>query len=296
VACGDWRTLLIFSCPTCTFTATSTLRFSLPYTCQSLYLEALAVDALGVVNSVAFPTGKSAATPTALLSTLSWTMEVLGTILLDTVRGETMQGYQLSTAAAEATLSPLVASLSPSRAHVTVSLALPLQTYYSSTLLTPRQSLVELFSSIVGLLGIIGLFRFLFLMSEVTLAQAALVAASAKRRHSAAPLRSAAAGGEGQVQQPVFGAVTNPIRRGAGAGASEAALVAALEGTPPPAAPAGSSAAGTSTGTSTRSAPLQWRVHKDSSDTWYVSLDGQTTVWELPEGGEVVEEAVHAHN
>jgi len=206
VACGDGRTLLVLSCPTCSFSATSYLKFYLPYTCQSFYLEAIAVDAQGVVNSVAFPPASSVATSTALISSVTWTVEVLGIILKDTIKATVTQGYQLSVSAAATTPMPVGSSIIPSKALVSVTINLPLQTYYSSILLQPQQSLVSLISSIVGLLGIIGLFRVLFLTSEITLNQ---MAQASKRRLSTAPLSS------GSVQQDVTLIQTNPLRRGA---------------------------------------------------------------------------------
>ena len=205
VSCGDNRTLLVLSCPTCSFSATSCLKFYLPYTCQSFYLEAIAVDAQGVINSVVFPPAISVATTTALISSVTWTVEVLGTILKDTIKATVTQGYQLSVSAAATTPMPVGTSIIPSKALVSVTINLPLQTYYSSILLQPQQSLVSLLSSIVGLLGIIGLFRVLFLTSEITLSQ---VAQASKRRLSTAPLASGSAQDATVIQ-------TNPLRRGA---------------------------------------------------------------------------------
>jgi hypothetical protein len=205
-ACGDGRTLLVMSCPACAFTAASTLQFYLPYTCQAFFMEAAAVDSLGVVNSVAFPPAASAATQAALLSSLTWTVQVLGTILQDKIKSEATQGYQLFVTASGAATTPVGASIIPSLASIAVTIALPLQPTYSATLLQPRQTLVELFSSIVGLLGIIGLFRILFLLTEY--AQA--VAAERKRR--------------GGGQDPAFVAV-NPLAVAPAAAAGVAAPV-----------------------------------------------------------------------
>jgi len=203
-ACGDGRTLLTLSCPACAFTAVSTLRFYLPYTCQAFFMEAVAVDSLGVVNSVAFPPAASAATPSALLASLAWTVQVLGTILQDKIKSEATQGYQLFVTATDVATSPVGTSIIPALASIAVTIALPLQPTYSATLLQPRQTLVELCSSIVGLLGVIGLFRMLFLMAEF--AQA--VVAEQKRRLSVAPL--AASGGGGGEQDPAV-VMVNPL-------------------------------------------------------------------------------------
>ena len=273
MACGDGRTLLTLSCPACAFTAASTLKFYLPYTCQAFFMEAAAVDSLGVVNSVAFP--PSAATPTALLASLSWTVQVLGTILQDKIKSEATQGYQLFVTAAEVATSPVGASIIPSLASVAVTIALPLQPTYSAILLQPRQTLVELFSSIVGLLGIIGLFRMLFLMAEF----AQTVVVERKRRASAAPLAGGGAGG-GARGEPLFMS-TNPVRRGAAlspAAGDAAALVAAA----PEAAAAGAP--------SQAPAPL-WYRHSDAEDVWFSNAAGDT-VWpeDLPAGAHIAPE------
>lgn len=206
VSCGDNRTLLLLSCPTCSFSAISFLKFYLPYTCQSFFLEAIAVDAQGVVNSVVFPPASSVATNTALISSVTWTVEVLGTILKDTIKASVVQGYQLSVSAASTIPMAVGASIIPPNALVSITINLPLQTYYSSILLQPQQSLVSLLSSIVGLLGIIGLFRVLFLTSEITLNH---VTQTNKRRLSTAPCASELA----PLQDVPSVIQNNPIRR-----------------------------------------------------------------------------------
>ena len=81
---------------------------------------------------------------------------------------------------------------------------------------------MELLSSIVGLLGIIGLFRVLFLTLEVTLKQAAFISlAVSKRRLSAAPPSSAAQQPAGDGREACTGH-TNPLRRGGAPHAADA--------------------------------------------------------------------------
>ena len=281
-ACGDGRTLLTLSCPACAFTAVSTLRFYLPYTCQAFFMEAVAVDSLGVVNSVAFPPAASAATPSALLASLAWTVQVLGTILQDKIKSEATQGYQLFVTATDVATSPVGTSIIPALASVAVTIALPLQPTYSATLLQPRQTLVELCSSIVGLLGVIGLFRMLFLSTEFAQARVA----ERRRRLSAAPLAaSGGAGGEARGE-PLFMS-TNPVRRGAALAApavdAEAAAVAVPEaaagGAPLTHAPAAAGTAGL------------WYRHSDAVDVWFTNAAGDT-VWpeDLPAGAQIAPE------
>ena len=257
VSCSDGRSLLVLSCPTCSFTPTSFVKFYLPYTCQSIYLEAIAVDAQGSISSVVFPSDLSFATSTALLSSLSWTVEVLGTLLKDTIKDSLVQGYQLS--ASDASSTPLAAgtSLIPSKALVAVTIKLPLQTFYSSIQLQPQQSLVSLLSSIVGLLGIIGLFRVLFMTSDAVLAHAAQ---ASKRRQSVAPLST---GPLPQQEEPSITAVTNPLKRGAPQAAAPV-LVEVPEG--------GEGGA----------VPAPWKRFEDGSDVWYYNEETKETSWTLP--------------
>ena len=251
VACGDGRTLLVLSCPTCSFSATSYLKFYLPYTCQSFYLEAIAVDAQGVVNSVAFPPASSVATSTALLSSVTWTVEVLGIILKDTIKATVTQGYQLSVSAASTTPLAVGSSIIPSKALVSVTINLPLQTYYSSILLQPQQSLVSLLSSIVGLLGIIGLFRVLFLLSDITLNQVKQASKRRmKRRMSTAPLANLANDTPTVIQ-------TNPLRRGAPAPMQTETLPGVVVDSP-------------------------WKRYEDGTDVWYFNEETNETSWTLP--------------
>ena len=256
-SCSDGRSLLVLSCPTCSFTPTSFVKFYLPYTCQSIYLEAIAVDAQGSINSVVFPPSSSIATPSTLLSSLSWTVDVLGTLLKDTIKDTVMQGYQLS--ASDASTTPLAAgnSLIPSKALVTVTIKLPLQTFYSSIQLQPQQSLVSLLSSIVGLLGIIGLFRVLFMTSDIVLAHAAQ---ASKRRQSAAPLSS---GSLPKQEEPSTGTITNPLKRGV----PQAATPALVE------APNGEAGG---------AVPAPWQRFEDGTDVWYYNDVTKETSWTLP--------------
>ena len=261
-ACGDGRTLLTLSCASCAFTAVSTLEFYLPYTCQAFFMEAVGVDSLGVVNSVAFPPAASAATPTALLASLTWTVQVLSTILQDKIRDEATQGYQLFATAATAATTPVGTSIIPALASIAVTISLPLQPTYSATLLQPRQTLVELLSSIVGLLGITGLFRVLFLISEF--AQTAV--AERKRRQSAAPLAS---DGDGRAPMEPHFVTANPVRHG----------VVHLDAAP---------AAGALVPHAPAEIAVLWFRHVDEADVWFSNSLG-ATVWpeDLPAGAQV---------
>ena len=181
-----------------------------------------------------------------LLASLAWTVQVLGTILLDKIKSEATQGYQLFVIATDVATIPVGTSIIPALASIAVTIALPLQPTYSATLLQPRQTLVELCSSIVGLLGIIGLFRMLFLLAEFT----QTVRVERKRRASAAAL--AGGGAWGGEPDPAIVTVVNPLA-------------------PTPPAPPAADAV-----------PV-WQRHSDGGDVWFTSSAGDTA-WELPPG------------
>ena len=261
--CGDGRTLLTLSCPACSFSAVSALKFYLPFACQSFFMEALGVDSLGVINSVVFPTSNTAATHTSLLSSLSWTIQVLGTILEDKIRDEVTQGYQLFATAAESTTIPAGASIIPSLASVAVTIALPFQPTYSSTTLTPRLTIVDMLTSIVGLLGVLGVFRALFIQSETLKA----MLAAKKRRQSALPLASS--GGSGLRNAPLkqtLSSATNQLNQIVTdpAPSSDLPLI--------------------------RAAAVVWRRDGDNDFSWFVSSSGELA-WELPAGAQLSEAA-----
>ncbi len=300
--CGDGRTLLTLSCPVCSFSAVSVLKFYLPYTCQSFFMEALGVDSLGVVNSVVFPPSSSAATQTTLLSSLSWTVQVLGTILEDKIRGEVIQGYQLFATAAESTAIPAGASVIPSLASVAVTIALPFQPTYSSTTLTPRLTIVDLLTSIVGLLGVLGVFRMLFMQSETL----KTLLAARKRRQSALPLTSS--GDSGLREAPpkqALSSATNQLHRIATSSApssdppliraaaevwrrdgDDGALVISSTRVVAWELPAGVQLSEAATAEAAPAPAVRelWRRDTDGSATWFVNSETGATVWTLPAG------------
>jgi hypothetical protein len=257
--CGDGRTLLQLTCPACALSSASFLSFSLPYTCQAFFLELSAVDAQGVAHTVAFPPAASAATPTSLLATLAWEVQPLSTLLRDVVGGRSVRGYQLFVASASSTHSkaadnPRVAFIKPASAAVRLHITLAPQSTFTTTTLLQRQGPVELLTSIVGLLGILSVFRVLFVAAESALAYRFSAGGAAKRKLSTP---DAAVGQEAAFEQ------VNPLGGGAGSGEAPPSLAVA---------------------------PSQWYRHSDDQDTWYVAVVGGAAAWTLPEGGVVVPE------
>lgn len=165
--CGDESTAaLIFTCADCVFSSTSSLAFALPFQCQSLFIDAAAVTATGTLSLASFPMSASSAKADALLQTVSWTLATVFDYADNRVTMQSHRGLQLISFSQTSTYAPPSASSSelpsiqPLFASVAITIALPFQGYYSSTVLTEKISSLQLFSSIIGLAGLLGAFRF----------------------------------------------------------------------------------------------------------------------------------------
>ena len=169
-SCGssDARAVLTWACPACVFSADSSLSFTLPWSCQSLYVEALSVDASGSVNALAFnPNATSARGDGSLLSSVSWVLQPMVSVVTDSTSGRaSARGYELVQGSSAATYTPPTRSLLPLSAAVRFTITMPLETTYSLTILSDVQSLTALLSSIIGVAGILSAFRILFQVSE----------------------------------------------------------------------------------------------------------------------------------
>ena len=177
-SCGGGRgggsdlTLLLLTCVNCELSATSFVSFNLPFTCQALVLEALAVDANGDMRTLAFPREEpllaSSPSNSSFLATVTWTLAATLTLVQDGVgSGQSARGYRLVTsAAAVTTISPKTENVGggvlPLANQVVIRVNLPLQALYYTTTLAPTSSPLQLVSALVGLLGILGLFKVLF--------------------------------------------------------------------------------------------------------------------------------------
>ncbi len=168
--CGDGATAaLAFSCPACFFTGESALEFVLPFSCQELELSAMAVDAAGGMALVSVPLASSRAAPGladgssggGLLSTLAWQLAPLYGERTDQLNSRATRGYQMVGVSVATTLTPLaqgLPSIKPAEESVVVRIVLPLQPFYSSTVLSEKVSTVQLVTSIFGLTGVFALF------------------------------------------------------------------------------------------------------------------------------------------
>ena len=144
------------ACSGCMLSAASTLSFTLPYSCQSVKAEAGAVDADGSFTALALP--PVVGSPGALLSSLTWNLAPLLSVLRNTMEPEKnrrgwqllSQGYALGPLQQLAAPAPGALSLQPLPSGVRVTVTLPLQPFAATTTLKELTSVIQLISSIVG--------------------------------------------------------------------------------------------------------------------------------------------------
>ena len=174
--CHDGRTLLAFTCTACEFSASSSLTFKLPFSCQALFVEVISVDATGVLQSVALPDEDSIALDAALLSSITWSVSLQSSYFSDASQNKlnpvatTARGFRLLQGPSSAVRAvPDNNALKPLPSAVTVTIKLPIQLTYSTTIVVLRQVWYDLITTLIGLLGTMGLFRFLFIQTEILL-------------------------------------------------------------------------------------------------------------------------------
>ena len=228
--CGDGRSLLVLSCTSCVLSAVASLTLTLPYTCQALHIEALAVDATGEVSVMAFPShlagaaaaqgGGGGGSEGELLGALQWTLDPMQALVVDTISATRTRGLRLLGATAASTRgAPAGGLLQPLSAAVVLTFALPLQSSFSVSTISTITTLPELVSSLIGLVGIVGGFRVLFQYAEYALergggtekgtagslaaaASAAIAAAAAATAAAAAATAAAAAATARAASEP----------------------------------------------------------------------------------------------
>lgn len=170
IDCEDRRSLLSFTCSSCDFTPASSFHFTLPYTCQATYVEIISADATGALQFVALKQDLTTATNSAFLKSVSWTVSVTSAFYDNLITSKQARGYQLRSEASSSTLSTSIdaktPTLKPLESSVSFSIHLPLASAFSYTKLAPRQTYADLASTLVGLLGLLGAFRFFFEAAE----------------------------------------------------------------------------------------------------------------------------------
>jgi hypothetical protein len=271
------------ACSDCAPTAAAALSFTLPYSCQSIFAEAGAVDADGSFATLALP--PAAGAPGALLSALTWNLAPLLSFINNTVdSGLNRRGWQLlSQGSALGPLQPLAPangslSFQQQPAGVRVTVTLPLQPFAATTTLKELTSVIQLISSIVGFQApVFAIAGILFGLLAASRKQAK----ARSERGAAAPAAATAASARAPPPRcwPLLqGGGRRAAKRLAGAGAEEppqgaaqeVALGNPLHAAPQPAPAAAEGAAG-------------WRRESDGGDEWFVGPRGEVA-WELPPG------------
>ena len=142
------------------FSPTSAVSFLLPYSCQSLLVEAGAVDADGSLAVLSLPPGDTSAPGSggALQSGFTWALAPLLSQLNNTVSpGQSRKGWQLlsqgsRSAPPQQLLPPSTGAngtltVLPLSSAVSVRVTLELQPYVATTTLTELTSVLQLLSS-----------------------------------------------------------------------------------------------------------------------------------------------------
>lgn len=306
-SCGSDVSQLVFSCTgSCKLTPASDtepplLIVTLPFSCQSLLIEAGAVDVSGAFTSYAIPVSMTVATPGVLLSSISWSLSTALSIMNSTVspsfRGYAIVGSSKPTVTTQ-TLSSDASGLriSPLASAVTLRVAFPVGNYADLTVLTEKQTILQLFASIIGLGGIFSLFGSLLSMVEATHAYS-----SRRRRNLTAAL------GEGPTtvkMTTLFGTLHTIIghvgkrftTRSSGRLTSSQSASLEDDAAVVKETPAElqnplhivSEADDVNSAGQAPSVLVTWTRYSDDINTWYRSSTGETA-WETPEGAVVVE-------
>jgi hypothetical protein len=274
---GSGASQLVFSCADCT-TAESelTLDVALHYSCQSLLIEAGAIDGLGVVTSFAIPAAKTAGSSGTLLSSITWSLPTLLSVVNSTVSQYTSaRGYTITSGAYAITPQSLPTAVGgglaiiPNSAAVSIKISFPLNTFYSTTLLSEKQSVASLLSSLIGLAGIFGLFGSLLAASDFSAACLRSSAACA-RFVPGKRGRSFASSGPAVVEEKRepgqrFGSTVNPLAMQKSTARTDGCV---------------------DLNTTTTNEVLRWYKRNDEIDTWFVSSAGES-VWVLPFGAQL---------
>lgn len=261
---------LVFTCPDCSLLSpTSSLSITLPFSCQSLLIEAAAVDAAGLVSFFTMPANKTRAAPGELLTTLSWKLPTLLSVVNSSVDpSASARGFTLTTLSNSIVSQTLQSvdngnglAINPT-STVSITIDFPLNTFYSLTVLTEKQSITALLASIVGLLGIVSFFRSL-------LNSADWIQQLREGRSKDAPTSNR---GDGEFDMP------NPLHDSRQR--SEHAFV------PPP--PTGArqrfTVANLADHITSRANQPRYTQYVEGADTWFHCRETGETFWELPAG------------
>lgn len=169
---------LVFSCPQCVLAPESRLDVALHWSCQALLLEAYAVDPFGRMStwniSIAepaapAPSADDVVTRVQLLSAVHWDVaNMLITVTDITKAGSPQtQGYQVLGSSAEIDVVAVPRTeFMPSAQAVDVIVLLAPISFYRAVVISERVPFSELAASLLGMLGLGGIFAALFVTTE----------------------------------------------------------------------------------------------------------------------------------
>ena len=280
---GSAASQLIFSCADCVLSALSSISISLHYSCQSLRIEAAAMDGSGAVTAYALPLRETTAAPGSLLSSIMWTLPILLSVVNSTV-SPSGRGFTLTEASHLVTSQTLTAAVGgglavlPTASSIGIKIALPLNTFYAVTVLSEKQSIILLFTSIVGLAGVFGFFGTLLGATDYAAKLTLCALPCARKTITGVPNEKVAEGGRGEGIDISITATDNPLR------APVNTILEKPLSTPfntPLDAPLPAQT----------DAP-RWRKVEDGEDTFFVCVESNATAWELPPGAVLVTDSL----
>jgi hypothetical protein len=181
-----------FACPDCMFSPRSRLTLSLPGSCQTLRVALSAVGATGSVTTAAFalqaPSMQWHAEAQALRAVVATVVPTLE-VVRNTVKGVSTRGYTVSIASVAHELAPTTSAAARlSSLQVTLQLYAPEQ--YVEHTIVALMSPTQLFSSVVGLLGLVGVFGIAFRLVRGVQASLQPAIESKRASHVARSVRS----------------------------------------------------------------------------------------------------------
>ena len=155
-----------FTCPDCQFTALSRLTATFSVTCQSYFVSAAAVSSQGALTTAAFSVqGPTLRTSVADAVLAAVDIDVVPTLETFAPLGAaSTRGYRVAVTGVTPVTAP-----EPSAVSLTFLLAQP--PTYVRVVVIEQQSSAQLLSSLVGLLGLMGVFGFAFGAMEVFVKQ-----------------------------------------------------------------------------------------------------------------------------
>jgi hypothetical protein len=219
-----------------------------------------------------------------LLASITWDLAPLLAVQ-SSPAAASKRGYKLVSLDYSVTHSPQLtaggaasgAQLKPASSSVSIKVTLPLQPFYSNTVLSERTSELQLLASITGLFGIFAVFKLLYGLLQ-------------SLQEWWAPRGAGGGKGGGRCWAARRGReqLTGPRRKAGGAAGSaevEGSAQAVEGGNNPLLLSSRAALPGAVGGCAPAPALARWQRHQDAEgDVWFSCLSTGEVVWELPPG------------